>query len=87
MHASAHRQEALARTRAPGPFPERLDASPYDADYDEPGEQRPADDVFWARLRWCVAMGQAAIPKRCSPTTPLAGTGSTTAPPMRSAFG
>lgn len=54
-------EEALARTRALGLFPERLDASPYDADYDEPGEQRPADDVFWDRLRWCVAMGQAAI--------------------------
>ncbi|MET8411292.1 S1 RNA-binding domain-containing protein [Streptomyces sp. NPDC005195] len=54
-------EEALARTRALGLFPEPLDASPYDADYDEPGEQRPADDVFWARLRWCVAMRQAAI--------------------------
>ncbi|MFS0697982.1 S1 RNA-binding domain-containing protein [Streptomyces nitrosporeus] len=54
-------EEALARTRALGLFPERLDASPYDADYDEPGGQRPADDVFWARLRWCVAMRQAAL--------------------------
>ncbi|MEV6019459.1 MULTISPECIES: S1 RNA-binding domain-containing protein [unclassified Streptomyces] len=54
-------EEALARTRTLGLFPERLDASPYDADYDEPGEQRPADDVFWARLRWFVAMRQAAI--------------------------
>ncbi|MET9896140.1 S1 RNA-binding domain-containing protein [Streptomyces sp. NPDC006465] len=54
-------EEALARTRELGLFPERLDASPYDAHYDEPGEQRPADDDFWARLRWCVAIGQAAI--------------------------
>ncbi|MFE7764724.1 S1 RNA-binding domain-containing protein [Streptomyces sp. NPDC057438] len=54
-------EEALAHTRALGLFPERLDASPYDPDYDEPGEQRPADDVFWARLRWCVAERRAAI--------------------------
>ncbi|MBP5872007.1 RNA-binding protein [Streptomyces sp. LBUM 1486] len=54
-------EEALARTRALGLFPERLDTSPYDPDYDEPGEQRPADDVFWARLRWCVAERRAAI--------------------------
>jgi small subunit ribosomal protein S1 len=52
---------ALARARALGLFPERLDASPYDAAFDEPGEQRPADDDFWARLRWCIATGQAAI--------------------------
>jgi small subunit ribosomal protein S1 len=54
-------QQALARSRALGLFPERLDASPYDAAFDEPGEQRPADDNFWARVRWCVAMRQAAI--------------------------
>ncbi|GAA3762715.1 small subunit ribosomal protein S1 [Spinactinospora alkalitolerans] len=54
--------DASARTRALGLFPERLDASPYDAAFDdEPGEQRPADEVFWARLRRCVAMRQAAI--------------------------
>lgn len=53
---------ALARTHSLGLFPERLDASPYDADLaDEHVEQRPADDVFWARLRWHVATGQAAI--------------------------
>ncbi|GGT21350.1 hypothetical protein GCM10010222_74170 [Streptomyces tanashiensis] len=56
-------EQALSRIRALGLFPERLDASPYDAafDDDEPGEQRPADDIFWARVRWCVAMRQAAI--------------------------
>ncbi|WP_415648716.1 S1 RNA-binding domain-containing protein [Stackebrandtia soli] len=53
--------EALARTRALGLFPERRDGSPYDVDYDEPGDQRPADDLFWDRLRWCVAAGEAAI--------------------------
>jgi len=54
-------ESASARTRALGLFPERLDASPYDAAFDEPGIQRPADDDFWARLSWCVAAGEAAI--------------------------
>lgn len=55
-------QQALVRTRALGLFPERLDASPYDAAFDdEPGEQRPADEIFWAQVRWYMAMGQAAI--------------------------
>ncbi|MFJ2191698.1 S1 RNA-binding domain-containing protein [Kitasatospora sp. NPDC087861] len=54
-------EAALARTRELGLFPEPLDASPYEAVFDEPGEQRPADDVFWARVRWCVAMREAAL--------------------------
>ncbi|WP_063020691.1 S1 RNA-binding domain-containing protein [Nocardia niwae] len=55
-------ERALSRTRALGLFPERLEASPYDAAFDtEPGEQRPADDIFWARLRWCIATHQAVI--------------------------
>ncbi|MGH3390957.1 MAG: hypothetical protein ACRDOO_18985 [Actinomadura sp.] len=55
-------ERALAPTRALGLFPERLDASPYDAAFDdEPGGQRPADDTFWARLRWCIATHQAVI--------------------------
>lgn len=54
-------ERALARTLALGLFPERLDASPYDADVDEPGVQRPADEDFWARLRWSVAARHAAI--------------------------
>ncbi|ONM47891.1 MULTISPECIES: S1 RNA-binding domain-containing protein [Nocardia] len=55
-------ERALSRTRELGLFPERLEASPYDAALDEePGEQRPADDIFWARLRWCIATHQAAI--------------------------
>lgn len=54
-------ERALARTLALGLFPERLDASPYDADVDEPGAQRPADEDFWARLRWSVAARHAAI--------------------------
>ncbi|MFF3425313.1 S1 RNA-binding domain-containing protein [Streptomyces sp. NPDC002602] len=54
-------ERAFARTRALGLFPERLEASPYDADFDEPGVQRPADEDFWARLRWSIAARQAAI--------------------------
>ncbi|MEV3952317.1 S1 RNA-binding domain-containing protein [Streptomyces halstedii] len=54
-------ERAFARTLALGLFPERLEASPYDADFDEPGVQRPADEDFWARLRWSIAMRQAAI--------------------------
>ncbi|PYC72349.1 RNA-binding protein [Streptomyces tateyamensis] len=54
-------EAAVARTRELGLFPEPLDASPYEAVFDEPGEQRPADDVFWARVRWCVAMREAAL--------------------------
>lgn len=55
-------ERALSRTRELGLFPERLEASPYDAAFDDvPGEQRPADDIFWARLRWCITTHQAVI--------------------------
>ncbi|MFE1349787.1 S1 RNA-binding domain-containing protein [Streptomyces sp. NPDC058757] len=54
-------ERAVARTRALGLFPERLEASPYDADFDEPGVQRPADEDFWNRLRWSVGTGEAAM--------------------------
>ena len=54
-------ESALARTRTLGLFPERLQASPYEADFDEPGEQRPADEDFWARLRWSIASREAAM--------------------------
>ncbi|MFG3343459.1 RNA-binding protein [Streptomyces sp. NPDC048018] len=54
-------ERAVARTRALGLFPERLKSSPYDTDGDEPGVQRPADEDFWGRLRWSVAMRQAAV--------------------------
>ncbi|WP_327710587.1 S1 RNA-binding domain-containing protein [Streptomyces sp. NBC_00464] len=57
---------AVARTRTLGLFPERMDASPYDAAFDEgEGEQRPADDDFWAQLRLSIAMGSAAILEEC----------------------
>ncbi|MFD8785394.1 RNA-binding protein [Kitasatospora sp. NPDC059599] len=52
---------AVARARALGLFPEPVDASPYEGDFDEPGEQRPADDDFWARVRWCVETREAAL--------------------------
>ncbi|MGW3915447.1 S1 RNA-binding domain-containing protein [Streptomyces sp. NPDC005070] len=54
-------EDALVRTRALGLFPERLEISPYAADLDEPGVQRPADEIFWARLRWSLALREAAI--------------------------
>ncbi|MEV5840259.1 S1 RNA-binding domain-containing protein [Nocardia sp. NPDC052112] len=55
-------ERALSRTRALGLFPERLEVSPYDAVFDdEPGEQRPADDLFWARLHWYIATHQAVV--------------------------
>ncbi|MFI1177342.1 S1 RNA-binding domain-containing protein [Streptomyces melanogenes] len=54
-------ESALATTRALGLFPERLQASPYEADVDEPGVQRPADEDFWARLRWLIASHQGAL--------------------------
>jgi small subunit ribosomal protein S1 len=60
--SSAPCARAVARTRALGLFPERLDVSPYDpALDDEPGTEQPADDAFWARLRRCVATGEAAL--------------------------
>ncbi|MEV6324319.1 S1 RNA-binding domain-containing protein [Nocardia sp. NPDC051787] len=55
-------ERALSRTRELGLFPERLKASPYDAALDDvPGEQRPADDIFWARLSWCITTYQAVL--------------------------
>ncbi|NKY85239.1 S1 RNA-binding domain-containing protein [Nocardia veterana] len=55
-------ERALSCTRELGLFPERLEVSPYDAAFDDvPGEQRPADDIFWARLRWCIATHRAVL--------------------------
>ncbi|MGW7660609.1 S1 RNA-binding domain-containing protein [Streptomyces sp. NPDC054756] len=54
-------EEAIARTRALGLFPERVDVSPYDMETDGEGVQRPADDEFWAGLRWAVAACRAGI--------------------------
>ncbi|KUN36958.1 RNA-binding protein [Streptomyces longwoodensis] len=53
---------ALARTRALGLFPERLDASPYDFVPEDPAYvQRPADADFWARLHWTVSAHHAVF--------------------------
>ncbi|MET9402950.1 S1 RNA-binding domain-containing protein [Kitasatospora sp. NPDC002965] len=54
-------EAALARTRELGLFPEPLDASPYEAVFEEPGEQRPADDDFWTWVRRRVATREAAL--------------------------
>ncbi|MFJ3877518.1 S1 RNA-binding domain-containing protein [Streptomyces sp. NPDC090077] len=54
-------ERAVARTRALGLFAEPLEASPYDADFEEPGVQRPADEDFWDRLRWSVATRNAVL--------------------------
>lgn len=55
-------ETALARTRALGLFPERLDASPYDFAPDDPlYVQRPADADFWARLHWTVSAHRAVF--------------------------
>ncbi|MFB9477976.1 S1 RNA-binding domain-containing protein [Streptomyces filamentosus] len=54
-------EEALARTRALGLFPERLDSSPYEMETDGADVQRPGDDEFWAGLRWAVAACRAGL--------------------------
>ncbi|WP_329500602.1 S1 RNA-binding domain-containing protein [Kitasatospora herbaricolor] len=40
----------MARTRTLGLFVERVESSPYDPVFDEPGTRQPADDAFWAEL-------------------------------------
>ncbi|MEV6682338.1 S1 RNA-binding domain-containing protein [Streptomyces erythrochromogenes] len=60
--SNQHCETALARTRALGLFPERLDASPYDfAPHDPAYVQRPADADFWARLHWTVSAHRAVF--------------------------
>ncbi|MEV7114294.1 S1 RNA-binding domain-containing protein [Streptomyces anulatus] len=55
-------ETALARTRALGLFPERIDASPYDfAPDDAAYVQRPADADFWTRLHWTVSSHRAVF--------------------------
>ncbi|MFB8126085.1 S1 RNA-binding domain-containing protein [Streptomyces bacillaris] len=55
-------ETALARTRALGLIPERIDASPYDfAPDDAAYVQRPADADFWARLHWTVSSHRAVF--------------------------
>ncbi|GAA1979562.1 S1 RNA-binding domain-containing protein [Kitasatospora viridis] len=46
---------AVARARALGLFPEPVDATGHELEPDEEaGRQRPADEEFWERVRWCV---------------------------------
>ncbi|MFJ8755145.1 S1 RNA-binding domain-containing protein [Streptomyces sp. NPDC102441] len=54
-------EQALARTRALGLFPEHMDASPYDAETDGQHVQRPGDDDFWDGLHRAVTTGSAGI--------------------------
>ncbi|MEU1407790.1 RNA-binding protein [Streptomyces sp. NPDC005728] len=54
-------EEALARTRTLGLFPERLKASPYDMDISGEDVQRPGYDDFWDRLYFAVATGRAGM--------------------------
>ncbi|MEV0501704.1 RNA-binding protein [Streptomyces spectabilis] len=58
-------EEALARTRELGLFPERLDASPYAFEAEEEEElqviQRPGDDDFWTDLHEAVVTGRVGI--------------------------
>ncbi|MFF3212220.1 RNA-binding protein [Streptomyces sp. NPDC002886] len=52
---------AVARTHALGLFAEPIGASPYDPAQDEEYELRPADDVFWERVRASAARGEAGL--------------------------
>jgi small subunit ribosomal protein S1 len=54
-------ERAVARTRALGLFPERLDRSPYDIELNEVGERRPADSAFWGQAAALVAAGHAGL--------------------------
>ncbi|KDN86215.1 hypothetical protein KCH_20320 [Kitasatospora cheerisanensis KCTC 2395] len=53
---------AVAFARQLGLFPEPVPESPHSAEPGEPGgPQRPADEEFWARLRWLVSTGRAGL--------------------------
>ncbi|MGW6872838.1 RNA-binding protein [Streptomyces xanthophaeus] len=54
-------EDAVARTRELGLFAEPLSASPYAPDFDEPGEQRPADEEFWELVRESVTVRRAVL--------------------------
>ncbi|MFJ2899374.1 S1 RNA-binding domain-containing protein [Streptomyces sp. NPDC087218] len=54
-------EEALARTRALGLFPERLDSSPYGMETDDAKVQRPGDDEFWAGVHRSVDTCRAGL--------------------------
>ena len=54
-------EEAPARTRTLGLFPERVDALPYDVETNGEDVRQPADDDFWAALRRDVVTCSAVL--------------------------
>ncbi|MEU4728793.1 RNA-binding protein [Streptomyces sp. NPDC023588] len=54
-------EQAVARTRELGLFPEPLSASPYAAEFDEAEVTEPADEDFWTRVRTALASRQALL--------------------------
>ncbi|MFB6519560.1 RNA-binding protein [Streptomyces sp. NPDC056401] len=52
---------AVARARELGIFAERIEVSPYDPEFDDPYERRPADEGFWERVRASAARGEAGL--------------------------
>ncbi|MFZ4278279.1 RNA-binding protein [Streptomyces arboris] len=54
-------EDAVARTRELGLFPEPLTASPYAAEFDEAEVTEPADEEFWTRVRTALASRQTLL--------------------------
>ncbi|MEU6758335.1 hypothetical protein, partial [Streptomyces sp. NPDC046685] len=54
-------EQAVARTRELGLFPEPLTASPYAAEFDEAEVTEPADGDFWTRVRTALASRQTLL--------------------------
>ncbi|WP_407837591.1 RNA-binding protein [Streptomyces sp. DSM 116496] len=52
---------AVARARELGIFAEPIEVSPYDPEFDDPYERRPADEGFWERVRASAARGEAGL--------------------------
>ncbi|MFD9306053.1 RNA-binding protein [Streptomyces sp. NPDC060048] len=52
---------AVARTRELGIFAEPIEVSPYDPEFDDPYELRPADEGFWEQVRASAARGEAGL--------------------------
>ncbi|MEV7279262.1 RNA-binding protein [Streptomyces sp. NPDC093111] len=53
--------DAVTRTRELGLFPEPMPASPYAAQFDEPGVTKVADEAFWERVRTTLDSRQTAL--------------------------
>lgn len=51
----------VARTRELGIFAEPVEVSPYDPEFDNSYELRPADEEFWERVRESAARGEAGL--------------------------